>query len=227
MKKAVLTIFCIFFFLNQTNALDIENNLDYLDKNISDLEEQMNLYENSRLNKTYPIGSIYETTTYSTVEQIKNALGGTWDVYGSGRILIGVNTSDINFNTVNKMDGKSSITLAVSNLPSHTHQIPALSSETVSAAGSHSHSITAFYEQSGYNITIPAGAHYFKVGHLGWTGSTSLTDKHKMMGITVPTAGAHTHSVTTNESTTGSTGSGTAFTNMQPSIAVYRYKRVS
>ena len=36
----------------------------------------------------------------------------------------------------------------------------------------------------------------------------------------------HSHSVTTKASTTGSTGSGTSFTNLPPYITVYMYKRV-
>ena len=65
--------------------------------------------------------------------------------------------------------------------------------------------------------TLISPAYYSQVSFNAsnnWTGSTSSN-------------GAHTHTVTTTASTTGAQGSGTAFTNLQPYITVYMYKRVS
>lgn len=57
------------------------------------------------LNETYPVGSIYMSTTISTNAEVESKLGGKWIVWGSGRVPVGVNTGDGNFNTVEKTGG--------------------------------------------------------------------------------------------------------------------------
>lgn len=47
--------------------------------------------------------------------------GGTWVAWGSGRVPVGVNTSDSNFNTVEKTGGESTHTLTINEIPSHNH----------------------------------------------------------------------------------------------------------
>ncbi len=253
MKKTLTAFIIMFLFINNVSATEIEDQLAELKNNINNLEKKVNNNETNRLDKTYPVGSIYETTAYSTKEQVANALGGTWEVYGSGKTLVGVDSSDDNFNTVNKTGGSVSTSLTVANLPSHTHSIPALSG-TAASAGAHTHSIPAL---SGSTNT--AGSH----NHDSWTSlNADTTLEHGMSGIssagyvwiaaggkgkkiwttesagshshTVTTTasttgsnGAHTHNVTTTANTSGSTGSGTSFTNLQPYITVYMYKRVS
>lgn len=226
MKKTLFIMLIMCLPLINVKALSAEEELENLETNITNLNQKIETFENARLNKTYPVGSILETTNYSTVTQVQNALGGTWQVYGSGRILVGINTSDTNFNTVGKTGGASSVTLSTTNLPSHTHTIPALSG-TAASAGSHTHKITPTNDQSGYGATIPANSAYFMFASLAYSGSSSIANQNRMAGVSALNAGAHTHTVTTTASTTGSIGSGTAFTNIQPSIAVYRYKRIS
>lgn len=47
--------------------------------------------------------------------------GTTWVAWGSGRVPVGVNTSDSNFNTVEKIGGESEHTLTVNQMPEHNH----------------------------------------------------------------------------------------------------------
>ena len=251
MKKILLIILIGFAFIENASATTIEEQLTELKTNLNTLQTQVNNLESTRLNKTYPVGSIYVSTAYSTTSQVSVVLGGTWEVYGSGKTLVGVNASDANFNTVNKTGGSSTTTLSTTNLPSHTHSIPALSG-TAASAGAHTHTrgtmnITGSgnfrdFDYSDHNLIMetsgaisvsreywadpPHGSvgnsssntAYINVLKLnassGWTGSTS-------------SAGAHTHSVSTNVSTTGASGSGTAFTNLQPYITVYMYRRTA
>lgn len=65
------------------------------------------------LNKIYPVGSIYMSASLSTAAQVEEAIGGTWIAWGSGRVPVGVNTNDANFNTVEKTGG--------ANTSSHKH----------------------------------------------------------------------------------------------------------
>ena len=56
----------------------------------------------------YPVGSIYISVTDDTVAKVEARYGGTWEVFGSGKTLVGVNTSDTDFSTVEKTGGSKS-----------------------------------------------------------------------------------------------------------------------
>lgn len=66
----------------------------------------------------YPIGIIYESTK---PDNPSTFMGGTWTRFGNGKVLVGVNESDTDFNTVNKTGGEKAHVLTVSEMPSHTH----------------------------------------------------------------------------------------------------------
>ena len=51
----------------------------------------------------YPVGSIYMSTKSTNPSTY---FGGTWVAWGSGRVPVGINTSDSNFNTVEKTGGR-------------------------------------------------------------------------------------------------------------------------
>lgn len=53
----------------------------------------------------YPVGSIYMSATLSTAADVEAALGGTWEAWGSGRVPIGVNASDTDFDTAEETGG--------------------------------------------------------------------------------------------------------------------------
>ena len=250
MKKLAILIFSCFIFIGNASAETIENQLNDLKNNYNSLKEEINVLKSSRLDKMHPIGSIFETTTYSTAEQVSNSLGGTWEIYGSGKTLIGVDSSDSDFNTVNKTGGSATTTLVTGNLPSHSHSIPALSG-TAASAGAHTHTIPAL---TGTAASAGSHTHAWK-GYMAVALSSSSSYVGALFGNdnaqtyinqgkgpqaagahthTVTTVantsgsnGAHTHAVTTTANTTGSVGSGTSFTNLQPYITVYRYKRIA
>ena len=71
----------------------------------------------------YPVGAIFTTVTpYANSAAVVAAVGGTtWTVFGSGRVPVGVDTGDSNFNTIEKTGGASTHTLSVAELPAHTH----------------------------------------------------------------------------------------------------------
>lgn len=56
----------------------------------------------SLINKIYPVGSIYVSVNNTNPSTF---IGGTWSQFGAGRTLVGVNTSDTDFNTVQKTGG--------------------------------------------------------------------------------------------------------------------------
>ena len=70
-------------------------------------------------NNSYPVGSIYATTNS---ENPSTYLGGTWEAFGIGRALVGVDSSQTEFETVEKTGGEKTHKLTVSELPSHSHR---------------------------------------------------------------------------------------------------------
>lgn len=67
------------------------------------------------INKIYPVGSIYISTTLDTVAKVKAAFGGTWIAWGSGRVPIGVDSSQTEFNSVEKTGGNKTHTHGLTN----------------------------------------------------------------------------------------------------------------
>ena len=69
----------------------------------------------------YPVGSIYMSATMSTVAAVEAAFGGTWVAWGAGRVPVGVDTSQTEFDTVEETGGEKTHTLITSEMPSHDH----------------------------------------------------------------------------------------------------------
>ena len=70
------------------------------------------------LNNVYPVGSIYISVSNANPGL---TFGGTWVAFGSGKTLVGVDTSDADFNTVQKTGGEKTHTLTIDEMPSHNH----------------------------------------------------------------------------------------------------------
>ena len=70
-------------------------------------------------NDSYPIGSIYITIKDTNPSSY---LGGTWVAFGTGRTLVGVDTSQTEFETVEKTGGEKTHKLTVSEMPAHSHR---------------------------------------------------------------------------------------------------------
>lgn len=69
----------------------------------------------------YPVGSIF-TTTVATNPNLVFGFG-TWEAFGSGRCLVGVDTNQTEFDTVEETGGAKTHTLTVSEIPAHDHLV--------------------------------------------------------------------------------------------------------
>ena len=68
----------------------------------------------------YPVGSIYINAAVTT--NPATLLGfGTWVAFGSGRMMVGYNAADSDFDALQETGGAKTKTLSVSEIPSHTH----------------------------------------------------------------------------------------------------------
>lgn len=69
----------------------------------------------------YRIGDLFLTTIATNPSSY---LGGKWELFGPGRCLVCVDTSQTEFNSVKKTGGSKTVTLNVNQIPSHSHSTP-------------------------------------------------------------------------------------------------------
>ena len=58
------------------------------------------------INQFYPIGSIYQSTEPTNPSTF---MGGVWERFGNGRVLVGVDETDADFNAANKQGGEKTV----------------------------------------------------------------------------------------------------------------------
>ena len=74
------------------------------------------------LETIYPVGSIYINAGVAT--NPGTLLGfGTWTAFGTGRTIVGVDSSDTDFDAVRETGGAKTHQLTISELPAHTHNV--------------------------------------------------------------------------------------------------------
>ena len=73
----------------------------------------------------YPVGAIFTTVTaYANSAAVVSAIGGTtWVAFGAGKVLVGLDSGDTDFDTVEETGGAKtdSHTLTTAEIPAHTH----------------------------------------------------------------------------------------------------------
>lgn len=84
-----------------TDTGDLTNNAGYL-----------------KANDVYPVGSI--VTFYDTADH-SNFLGLTWTRFAAGKMVVGYDSSDEDFDTIGETGGEKTHTLTVDEMPSHHH----------------------------------------------------------------------------------------------------------
>lgn len=191
---------------------------------------EVNNYKVATLDSVYPVGSIYISVVNTNPSSL---FGGTWVAFASGRTLVGVDTSQSDFSTVQKTGGSSTVTLTSSQMPSHTHSIShthGLNSHkhsfgaTTSSGGSHAHNWSYDFDAAAGSARYsPHRAYGAGYGNDAVT-STNGAHTHSVSGTTGAASGSTAGAST---STSGSAGSGGAHSNLQPYITVYMWRRTA
>jgi microcystin-dependent protein len=173
---------------------------------------QQNSTQNTALIATilelvFPVGSVYTSMTNSA--NPNTILGfGSWTKI-EGRILVGHDPNDGDFDVVKGIGGEKAVTLTTNTMPAHTHSISVVSS------GLHSHA------NQGQYLGVVATGSPFSNEVPGFQTGTAFGAS----GRGTPTTqggGTHTHTATA-----GSIGNGAAHNNMQPYIVAYIWQRVA
>jgi hypothetical protein len=155
------------------------------------------------LRALYPVGSIYINAAVDT--NPATLLGfGTWSAFGAGRVMIGQDTADTAFDTLQETGGSKDAIVV-----SHTH---ALSGSTESAA------ITGTWRQSKPNPS-PTG-----VFSTTASGLSNAADGDQASGYQVSMDASHTHTLSGNTASTGSSGTNA---NLPPYIVVKMWRRTA
>jgi len=71
----------------------------------------------------YPVGGIFTTiTVYANSAAVVSAIGGTtWVAFGAGKVLVGLDSSDTDFDVAAEEGGSKTHTLTTAEMPAHTH----------------------------------------------------------------------------------------------------------
>lgn len=104
----------------------MDRSADNLGQIINDIQRELEELKTTQLRvreTLYPVGSIYMSATMSTVDEVQATFGGTWEAWGSGKVPVGVDPEDTDFNTVEETGGEKTHTLTVEEMPSHRHNI--------------------------------------------------------------------------------------------------------
>ena len=153
----------------------------------------------------YPVGSIYTNATSAT--NPATLLGfGTWTAFGAGKVPVGLDSGDTDFDAAEETGGAKTVTIAEANLPAHTHAVGTLAT---ASTGAHTHTITHSDDNGSGDGD-------------GTLGPSCCPNSNATS--TTNSAGAHTHTIS---GATASVGSGTAISNVQPYIVVRMWKRTA
>jgi len=67
----------------------------------------------------HPVGALYISTLPTNPGTLLGR--GTWTAFGTGRVLVGHDAGDTDFDTVEEIGGAKTVTLTEAQLPTHTH----------------------------------------------------------------------------------------------------------
>lgn len=198
--------------------------------------------------QAWPIGSIFVGVVSTNPATL---LGyGTWEAFGAGRVLVGRNAGDTDFDTAEETGGAKTVASAGSvgtsgNEASHTHSVTPNEAVADHAAHTHTYSQVVNHVHGVSTIlrTATTGGATTQVTNAQDTSSTADTtrktdnpDGGVASGTTGNPSATLSHSVTHNLVTSGAgvshNHSGGTFTGsptsvVQPFIVVYFWKRTA
>lgn len=148
----------------------------------------------------YHVGALYFSTDSTDPGTL---FGGTWERFAKGRVVVGVDEAQTEFDTALETGGAKTHTLTTAEMPNHTHTVPA-----------HNHTI----------------AHTHGIPRRDAVGSS--TDATARGGGTAVANTPTDPSSNANSGTQGATattdsGGGGSHNNLQPYIAVYIWRRTA
>ena len=162
-------------FVNDTVILEGENLASSTVPGII-TENRVEEIANTKTNTTlatwcpFPVGAIYMSTTSANPSTFWT--GTTWQAFATGKTIVGIDTSDTDFNSVNKVGGSKEVVLTIPNLPTHNHTVGDNShSHTVNGVGDHSHTLDNHSHHMDFNSQHPTDSYMGEVAM--WRNDTT------------------------------------------------------
>lgn len=156
----------------------------------------------------YPLGAVYMSLVATDPATL---FGGTWARLAKGRVLVGVDENDADFNAPRDTVGAKTVALTEAQLAAHDHPInhdhPA---GTTGSSGPHNHDVT---RKAGVGTSTGVAQ-----GNATTTSTATTTNDP---------AHDHPFDVPAFAGNSGSAGGGQAHNNVQPSLAVYIWERTA
>jgi hypothetical protein len=124
------------------------------------------------LSAVYPVGAIFTTVNpYANSAAVVAAIGGTtWVVFAAGKMLIGLDSGDTDFDTVEETGGAKTHTLTTDEIPSHDHDLITGRNDN---GDYHASGSNKGHVGNGFTAAYNAGT--------SWIGSTGGGDAHSIM----------------------------------------------
>lgn len=161
----------------------------------------------------FPVGYVLISTVNTNPATF---LGyGTWsNTFGAGRVLVGLNASDSDFDTAEKTGGSKAHTLTTAEMPSHTH----VQNAHTHVQDAHTHTQNSFAPR-----IINSGT----AGTVGVQGASAASNANASNAATTAT---NQNATATNQNATAvnqNTGGDGAHNNVQPYLVCYFWKRTA
>lgn len=155
------------------------------------------LYINNKsfLDRTYPVGSIYLSVNNTNPT---NFFGGTWVAWGAGRVPVGFNSGDGNFNSSEKTGGSKTINI------SHSHTV-----------NGHNHVASVGYDDNAYYAGAPYGSIVLSSTGWGWKAASNWSQSPIRLSYTSSSSPGTNSQLSTTQSI------------LQPYITCYMWKRTA
>jgi len=160
-----------------------------------------------------PVGSIYLSAIAGNPASL---LGyGTWAAIAAGRVLVGLDAAQTEFNALGKTGGAKTHTLTTAEMPSHNH-----------TQNAHNHT------QDAHNHTQNPHKHFMaaNTGTVAGGGSVTKAYPYTTTNETLDTTATNNATTATNQQTTATnnpTGGGGAHNNLQPYFVVNIWQRTA
>lgn len=194
----------------------------------------------------YPIGSVYISTLATNPNTL---LGfGTWADFANGKVLVGYDSTQTEFDTLEETGGEKTHTLTTAELAIHTH----IQDAHTHTQNSHNHTQDAHtHTQNSHNHTQDAHSHVEQVAAATGGGVSYITAATALRSgqittnsTTANTTATNQAATATNQNTTATNqaetatnqnttatnqnaGSGNPHNNLQPYIVVKIWKRTA